>query len=285
MIRLAAISLVALAFTFVSSAGAATLYVSPRGSDAHSCRRAAPCRTFRRADALARAGTTVHVAPGGYGSVTLRSSGTATARIRWISDSRWHARISATRTGPVTMVTIKGAYVDFRGFSVTGSGGAGTAGIDVAGSYSRAIGNRVHNIAIPCVGNGGAGIDLSGSEVGRDQAAVGNLVTDTGSGPRNGSCRLVHGIYASVPGVTIETNVIARATGDGISSWHSATNLIIANNTSVENGGAGVLIGGNVRPFNQTSYVVNNIAAYNYAGGVVECCDASPRAAAIMSTI
>ena len=30
-------------------------------------------------------------------------------------------------------------------------------------------------------------------------------MTDIGSGPRNGTCRTIHGIYASVPGVVIET--------------------------------------------------------------------------------
>ena len=181
----------------------------------------------------------------------------------------------------MTLVSIRGSYVDFDGFDVTGSGASGTTGIDVAGSYSRAIGDHVDHLAIPCNGNGGAGmggagIDLSGSATGHDQEAIRNLVTDVGSGPRDGSCRLVAGIYASVPRVKILVNVVARAAGDGITSWHSATQLTIANNTSAHNGGYGVLIGGNVPPFNHGSYVVNNIAAFDYLGGVAECCDASP---------
>jgi hypothetical protein len=115
-----------------------------------------------------------------------------------------------------------------------------------------------------------------GHEVGHGQQALGNLVTDVDSGPRNGSCRVVSGIYASVPRVKILVNVVARAVGDGITSWHFATHLTIANNTSTRNGGYGVLLGGNVPPFNRGSYVVNNIAAFNYLGGIVDCCGASP---------
>jgi pectate disaccharide-lyase len=146
----------------------------------------------------------------------------------------------------------------------------------VAGSHSEAIGNRVHDLAIPCAGDGGAGIDLSGSEVGRDQAAIRNLVTNIGSGPLDGGCRIIAGIYASVPGVRVLVNVVARAVGDGITSYHRATGLVIANNTSVDNGGNGILVGGSVPPFNRDSTVVNNIAAYNALGGIVECCMASP---------
>ena len=186
--------------------------------------------------------------------------------------------IFASSSGPLSLVSIRGSYVDFEGFDVTGSGGSGTTGIDVAGSYSRAIGNHVHDLAIPCDGggDGGAGIDLSGSAIGHNQEAIQNLVTNVGSGPRDGSCRLVAGIYASVPKVKILVNVVARGAGDGITSWHSATQLTIANNTSVHNGGYGVLLGGNVAPFNQDSYVVNNIAASDHLGGIAECCDASP---------
>lgn len=278
MIRLLAFFLSLLALSLQSAgAHAETLYVSPTGSDAHSCSRTKPCRTLRRADALATPGTTVHVAPGHYEAVTLDASGTPGALIRWLSDRRWGAQISGNRSGPLSVVGIKGSYVDFDGFDVTGSGGPGTVGINVAGSFSEAIGNRVHDLAIPCEGsNGGAGIDLSGSHTGSDQAAIGNLVTDIGSAPRNGSCRSVHGIYASVPRVRILVNVVARAAGDGITSWHLATHLTISNNTSTENGGYGVLIGGDVWPFDQGSYVVNNIATFNYLGGIVECCQASP---------
>jgi hypothetical protein len=253
-----------------------SLYVSPSGSDSTTCTRARPCRTLGRADALARPGTIVRVAPGRYGRATLTASGTAAAPIRWLSVRRWAAKLSAHGGGPVTVAEISGKHVDFQNFDVTGSGGAGTVGIDVSGSYSEAIGDRVHNLGVPCTGDGGAGIDLSGSAVGRGQAAIRNLVTDIGAGPRDGQCRIIAGIYASVPGVKILVNIIARAVGDGITSYHRATDLVIANNTSVENGGYGILVGGSLPPFNHDSAVVNNIAAFNALGGIVECCAASP---------
>ncbi len=53
----------------------------------------------------------------------------------------------------------------------------------------------------------------------------------------------MHGIYAAVPGVTIVNNIVSRAAGDGITSWHAARKLTVANNLSAMNGGSGILIG------------------------------------------
>ena len=42
-----------------------------------------------------------------------------------------------------------------------------------------------------------------------------------------------------MPGVRIVNNVVARALGDGITSWHAATRLTVVNNTIVANGADG----------------------------------------------
>ena len=66
-------------------AQAATLNVTPNGSDSGSCTAAAPCKTFARAFAVAAAGDVVSVAAGQYGrqavsgskAVTFRGTGNA----------------------------------------------------------------------------------------------------------------------------------------------------------------------------------------------------------------
>jgi hypothetical protein len=244
------------------------LYVSPVGMDINACTSAAaPCRTLQRADALATPGTIVHVAAGAYGGpIKLRTSGTSAARTTFVSSDRWGAKISGGDA-----VTIDGDYVDFVNFELTGTT------IDVEGSFSRAIGNRVHDVAEPC--GQGAAIVVSGGLNGyasHDGEAIGNLVHDIGTGPRNGTCRTLHGIYASTPHVRIVDNVVYRVIGDGITSWHAATNLTIANNTSVANGGCGVLVGSGdsgATSGNAGSVVTNNLTSGNALSGVCESSD------------
>jgi hypothetical protein len=48
-------------------AARATLYVSPRGSDLHTCTRTAPCLSFNRAYRAAKPGQIVQIAGGSYG--------------------------------------------------------------------------------------------------------------------------------------------------------------------------------------------------------------------------
>ena len=68
------------------------LYVATTGSDSNPGTATKPFKTISRAASLAKPGTTVHVAPGTYlGNVTTNVSGTATARIRYVSDTKWGA--------------------------------------------------------------------------------------------------------------------------------------------------------------------------------------------------
>jgi hypothetical protein len=264
------LTLLALAPALVAPGAAdAALYVAPHGSDSGPCTRNAPCRSLERADALAAAGTTVLVAPGGYAQSHLRRSGTRSARIRYRSTTPWGAKITA-ESGAV--VLISGAYVDFAGFEVTGGAGV-SSGIALAGSSSRAIGNHVHDIPRPCRSNGGI-VAGDARYRSRNIEIVGNWVHDIGAGPRDGSCHLLHGIYAAVPGVRVANNVVARALGDGITSWHAATRLTVVNNTVVGNGGAGILVGhgdaGATGSGNTHSYVANNVIADNAGDAISE---------------
>jgi hypothetical protein len=75
-----------------------SLYVSTAGSDSNPGTQAAPVKTIARADALASADYTIHVAPGNYkvsapslrnAGILTKKSGTATARITFVSDVEW----------------------------------------------------------------------------------------------------------------------------------------------------------------------------------------------------
>src|SRR5690349_16754368 len=62
-------------------------YVSPAGSDEDDGSQQRPWQTIQHATAVAKAGATVHVAAGNYsGPITTETNGTASARIRFVSD-------------------------------------------------------------------------------------------------------------------------------------------------------------------------------------------------------
>lgn len=253
-------------------------YVSPQGSDRNRGSRARPWRTLGLAAARARPGVTVHVAPGRYaGPLTIARSGTARRPVRFVSDRRWRARISA-RGDAVTVVEIRGDHVTFAGFDVTGDGVERAVGIDVEGSEDVIAGNRVHDLAAPCAPGAGIGIGDEGYRA-QGGLVVGNVVERIGTGPRDGTCRLIHGIYAAVPRVTIVNNIVRRAIGDGITSWHAARDLTIANNLSVLNGGAGILVGSGSAGASSVGHirtlVSNNIVSRNAKYGITETSDGS----------
>jgi hypothetical protein len=247
--------------------------VSPEGHDGGDCSSASPCRQLERADALAEPGTTINVAPGRYRPATLRSSGTESSPIRFVSTERWAAAIRNTATTGGAILTVTGRHVDVEGFEVTSDVPAEIDGIALSGSHSRAVGNLVHDLARPCRPNGGI-VAGDADYVSRDIAIIGNLVRDIGEGPRDGSCSLLHGIYAAVPGVVIANNIVVRALGDGIASWHAATRLTIVNNTIVANGQDGILLGngdaGGTEAGNSESYVANNIIMRNQGDAISE---------------
>jgi hypothetical protein len=258
-------------------------YVSPKGDDDDSGSRKRPWRTIRHAATRVGPGSTVHVARGRYaGPVVLRVDGRPGGRIRFVSSSRWGARIVASSSESLGVVSISGDYVDFERFDVSGRGGDGTAGIIVPGSHDRVVGNHVHNVKVTCPGpNGGGGIVAGGGTPNyrnHDIEVVGNLVHDVVGTPRR-ACTGVQGIYASVANVRIANNVSYRNADNCITSWHAATRLTIVNNTvadcpigiTVGSGGPGATGGGN-----RNTTVANNIV-YRCRRGIAETTDGEHR--------
>ncbi|HEX2478688.1 MAG TPA: DUF1565 domain-containing protein, partial [Geminicoccaceae bacterium] len=145
-----------LGLLIVAPAGAADIYVAPDGQDTNPGTIVLPLKTIGRAAEMATPGTTVRVTPGVYPEILETSaSGTAAARIRYVSSVPWQAKI---RTQGANWSWINyGSYVDIEGFDVSGNG---VGGIGNLGSNVEISGNHVHDIpALGCPGDGGAGIE------------------------------------------------------------------------------------------------------------------------------
>jgi hypothetical protein len=264
--RLLATSTAAVASTY-------NLYVATTGSDSNPGTQAAPFRTITKAASAAKPSTTVHVAAGTYKeNVSTRVHGTSAGRIRYVSDTKWAAKIIGS--GTEGMWTNSGNYTDVVGFDISGSG---RLGILNNGSYTLMQGNHVHNLTISggCNGGGGAGI-VDANYSGSDDDIIGNVVHDIGV---PGACNGVQGIYHSNLRGKIYNNIVYRASSYGIHLWHAANNVLIANNTVFQNGGGGmgggIVIGTGDSPggvIMTNTKVINNIVYNNPAAGIKQYC-------------
>jgi hypothetical protein len=249
------------------------LYVANSGADSNAGSRSSPFRTIQRAASVARPGTTVHVAPGVYlENVTTAAQGAGHARIRYVSDTKWGAKIIGSGTEAVW--TNNGHHTDIAGFDISGSG---RLGILNRGSHTVISGNHVHNLAVSggCTGEGGAGI-MNGNYDATDGDIIGNVVHDIGV---PGSCNAVQGIYHANLRGRIYNNIVYRAASFGIHLWHAANKVVIANNTSFANGskdmGGGIVIGAGDKPGGVVldhTKVVNNIVYDNPHASIMEFC-------------
>ncbi|MFN3792366.1 choice-of-anchor Q domain-containing protein [Massilia sp.] len=249
------------------------LYVATTGSDSNPGTKARPFKTINKAASVAKANTTVHVAPGTYyGNVTTRLSGTSSAPIRFVSDTKWGAKIVGS--GKEVMWLNNGSHVEINGFDISGPG---RLGIQNMGSNTLVTNNRIHHITVSggCTGSGGAGI-VNANYSSSAGHIIGNVVHDIG---KPGGCNGVQGIYSSNRGSKIMNNIVYRASSYGIHLWHAATDSIIANNTVFANGssgmGGGIVTGVGDKPGNiqlKNTMVVNNIVYKNPRQGISQYC-------------
>ncbi len=252
----------------------ADIYVSTSGSDSNPGTQAAPYRTISKASNVAP-GTTVHVAPGIYSeTITTLGDGNSSARIRYVSDTKWGARILPPSSSSSEIAWwSKGAYTDIIGFEIDGSNAnsALLEGLYLSGSNSSAQGNHVHHIAATtaaCTGNGGAGLEGDGWYGGSNIDLIGNVVNNIGFA----GCTYIQGIYQTAPG-KVKDNLVYAVGAFGIHLWHDANHIDIANNT-VFNCGYGMVVGGGdfVHTSGPADYinVTNNIIYDNAGGGIQE---------------
>jgi hypothetical protein len=248
---------------------ALNLYVATTGSDSNPGTKAAPFKTISKASTVAKAGYIVHVADGTYKeTVNTSSSGTANARIIYLSDNKWGAKVASAGGGTTAAWHNKGDYVSIIGFDISGTG---AVGINHSGNYGIANQNHVHNISAgTCDGYGGGAIIFDQYNVKKGGTADSNLVHDIG--PLGTNCFRVQGIYTSIPDVTISNNIIYKVVGYGVVNGHCSYNLKVLNNTLFNNGGTAeggaIVMTNNVNcnlP-NNNNVVANNIIYDNVIG-------------------
>jgi parallel beta-helix repeat protein len=261
---------------FSATVAAADLYVSPTGSDSNAGTQSAPFKTIARASQAATPGVTIHVAAGTYGgSFQTTASGTADARIRYLSDTRGGAKIVPPASSASSFAwENRGSYVDIEGFEVDGSAvQAGTRwlnGIYTAGSYGSVRYNRVHDIArtAACSGSGG-GIGSDSYFKGSSNEVLANTVYNIGPA----GCAAFFGVYMNTANSKVSNNLVYNIADAGIRMWHDASNMLVSNNT-VFGAGVGVLVGGDggyigTAP-NDYTRVTNNVLVDNIRYGVQE---------------
>jgi hypothetical protein len=216
-------------------------YVSPTGSDSAAGSKTAPFKTLAKAAQVAtKAGTTVWVAPGTYtGGIKTTASGTASARIYWVSTTKWGAKVVPGNTANIW--DNRGNYVSIIGFDFDGSSKPTvTHGVYTGGSYSMIQDNHVHHIAngATCTSTGGEAIGTDSYYNGVWDDVVGNTVHDIGPA----SCKYIQGIYVSTSG-SVKNNVVYRVGEAAIHLWHDANHVTITNNT-VTTSHYGLIVGG-----------------------------------------
>ncbi|WP_214365452.1 right-handed parallel beta-helix repeat-containing protein [Pseudonocardia sp. H11422] len=240
-----------------------SLYVSSSGSDESPGTRDEPFASIRKAASAATPGTTVFVGDGEYTrSFRTRASGTADARIAYVSENKWGARLVGDGDEDEDAVWRNdGDYVDIRGFDISGTT---TDGLIETGSYVRILDNRIHGFRDgTCVSTYKLNYTL------RDIDIIGNVVSGCGSSS------LDHGIYPGHPGGTISNNISYGHAGYGIHCWHNCNGLVITNNLVFDNQEGGILIGQGDGPnygkVDADDFIVaNNIVVDNGKDGIEE---------------
>jgi len=267
---------VGLSALLTSCVGTRHLYVAPDGLDSNPGTRSAPFLTLARADAAAVAGSVIHVAPGSYqvdaptpqsAGITTSRSGTKSARIRFISDVRWGAKIVVSGSG-IAWHSL-GNFVDIEGFDISGTG---RHGILADGTNLTISNNFIHDLTISggCTGSGGAAIDTNGGS--GNVLIKGNVIRNIGYAMR-GICNTVQGIYIANPNNIVVENIVSGIAAAGIQQWHGATISTIMSNT-VFHCKIGILIGGGdsgaLPEGSSDNFVTRNIIYDNIAYGIVE---------------
>lgn len=224
------------------------LYVAATGSDSNPGTSSSPLKTIAKAAELAKPGTTVHVAPGVYpGGFKTTRSGTASQRVRYVSERKWGARIvpPPASTSDIAWDN-RGSYIEIDGFEIEAASGprkGGTPwriGIYNGGSYNVIRNNHIHHIGrrAECTSSGGSAINSDHYYRGVSSDVVDNIVHDIGFA----GCKYIQGIYISTSGSVIN-NLVYNIGAAAIHLWHDAHDVTIKSNT-VFGSKYGIIVGG-----------------------------------------
>ena len=255
------------------STGAGRRFTSPGGSNSADGSALHPWATIQKAANVVVAGDTVHVAPGQYNAaVTTNTSGTASARIQFISETPWGANITSAADRAWFNT---GDYVTIQGFTFSGNS---RVAIESWGNYCRFIGNHIYGNQRGSYGSMGGAAIASGnwgsSGITTGNQIIGNVINNCGV-PGVMSNTQGHGIYVRDTGPIVQNNICDNNSGIGIQTWHAATNCTISSNLVFQNLRCGILLGAGNAPagttwINNNSVVSNNIAINNGYYGIQE---------------
>jgi parallel beta-helix repeat protein len=231
--------------------GSTLRYVSVHGSDSAPGTRSRPLRTLQAALKDARPGMTIIVASGTYRNPSvLTASGAVGAPV--VIQAGPSASPVFTRR-----LKIAADHVRVNGLVFRWQGPPKNGDVLLYVSHGRDV--LITHCRI-------LHAPKSGIYVGDESAnvrIVANLIERNGTDPR-----LDHGIYVGqVTGGLIANNVISHNAAYGIQLYPAARKVIVTENTIVDNGRSGVIIGGETTT-SDYNVVVNNIVAFNHADGV-----------------
>src|SRR5689334_5776714 len=137
------LAILAVALSTPATAGAATLHVSPDGSDAAPGTATAPLRTIGRAAVLATAGDEVLVAPGRYPEQV--ALGVHDSGVAFVADTSSGSRpvVDGEGTRQYGFFNVGGDDVTISGFEITGQT---DAGVYTRGLRDVVSGNLIHHV-------------------------------------------------------------------------------------------------------------------------------------------
>lgn len=225
-------------------------------------------------------GACVHVASGTFtGNIVTTRSGTSSARIVWVSDTKWAAKLVGVSGGQVWNCGC--AYNDIIGFDVSGDANQGIIFGNTLGSLnSTARDNYVHDLAGPDVfndscNNGTAGLNMGASD---DIQFIGNIVVRIGVATASQPHICGQGIYLSGKNGVAQNNIIGALNhaagtsgGSGIDTYHRDYALHIINNFIFNaNVGTDVYQGGSDTIGTLDYVVVANNVFYNVSAPINE---------------
>jgi hypothetical protein len=286
--------IILIAFCVAPAATAAAqnqYYVAPNGLDSNDGSMAHPWATINHADAALTVGTPgtctagsgwatatgvgacVHVSAGTYaGTISTSTNGNSSARIRYVSDTKYGARL--TGGGNQIIWAISGSFTDVVGFDVDGSASsAAVYGIAVQPPATNALvlQNKVHDIAKVCNSEGTAAVQstaTSTTNFSHDNDFESNLIYHNNCGAGGSTT-----FGDAHTGLSLQQNDIARNNiivdqGGGwcLQSAHSSTNNIVTNNSLINCDRGGIILN-NFNGTNDFTTVSDNIIVNSGANG------------------
>ena len=251
----AAILWCVLALALSNKAQAATLYVSPQGSDSNPCTETLPCLTINHTVSVASSGETIQVAGGTYNvgtglSITKNLNIIGASAPSTIIEGESVATVGTTFTLFVSNVTITKA-----------NGVIGAITVEAGGALELENMVVTNNKGFCSTGFGSGGITNFGVLVVKQSAITNNSTSCDGGGVANFG-------EATVIQSTISGNSAAGSNGGGIFSEDATllvVNSTIAGNTSAAYGGGIEVVRGAAILDNVT--IAYNLANKSHLGG------------------